>query len=90
MLAAYRILQEQCTNIVKYAAAHKVAIVLNTSGNIFIMSIADDGKSMEMGKITKGIGLKNIKGGLSIFNGTVIIISEPGKGFMLEIKIPLE
>ena len=45
---------------------------------------------MEANKPTKGIGLKNIKGRLSIFNGTVNIKSVPGKGFALEITMPLK
>jgi PAS domain S-box-containing protein len=89
-LAAYRILQEQCTNIVKYAAATKVNVGLDTSDQFFTMRIADDGKGMESGKISNGIGLKNIKGRLSVFNGTATITTSPGNGFVLETQIPLE
>ena len=89
-LAAYRIAQEQCTNIVKYAKAHLVTISLSTSDDFFKMIITDDGSGMETNKQTKGIGLKNIKGRLSIFNGTVNIKTAPGKGFALEITMPLK
>lgn len=89
-LAIYRIVQEQCTNIVKYAKARLVNISLNTSGNFFKMIISDDGIGMEENKKTTGIGLKNIKGRLTIFNGTTSIKTKPGKGFTLEITIPLK
>jgi signal transduction histidine kinase len=89
-LAIYRIAQEQCANIIKYAKAQLVDISLSTSDDCFKMIIADDGIGMEANKATKGIGLKNIKGRLSIFNGTVNIISAPGKGFALEITMPLK
>jgi len=89
-LVAYRIVQEQCTNIVKYAKARLVNISLSTSNDLFKMVIADDGVGMEAGKKTKGIGLKNIKGRLSIFNGIANIKTAPGKGFTLEITMPLK
>lgn len=89
-LAIYRIAQEQCANIIKYAQAQLVDISLSTSDECFKMIIADDGIGMEANKPTKGIGLKNIKGRLSIFNGTVTIKSAPGKGFALEITMPLK
>ena len=89
-LAIYRIVQEQCTNIVKYAKARLVNISLNTSGNFFKMIISDDGIGMEENKKTTGIGLKNIKGRLTIFNGTTSIKTKSGKGFTLEITIPLK
>ena len=89
-LAAYRIAQEQCANIVKYANARLVTITLSTRDDCFRMIIADDGIGMEANKQTNGIGLKNIKGRLSIFNGSVIIKTAPGNGFQLEITMPLK
>jgi PAS domain S-box-containing protein len=88
-LTVYRIAQEQCTNIVKYAKAGLVTITLITKDNLFKMTIADDGLGTEKGKKTEGIGLRNIKGRLSIFNGTATITTAPGKGFALEIVMPL-
>jgi PAS domain S-box-containing protein len=89
-LAIYRIAQEQCTNIVKYAKAGLTNISLSTAGHLFRMIISDDGKGMKADKKTDGIGLRNIKGRLGIFNGTVTINTAPGKGFKLEITIPLK
>jgi PAS domain S-box-containing protein len=85
----YRVAQEQCTNIVKYAKASVVKIILTTTGGSFKMTIADNGIGMNANKKATGIGLRNINGRLSIFNGSVNIITAPGKGFALEISIPL-
>ncbi len=85
----YRIAQEQCTNIVKYAKASAVDIKLSTIKNVFKMIISDNGVGMDSDKKTTGIGLRNIRGRLSIFNGTANITTAPGKGFTLEITIPL-
>jgi PAS domain S-box-containing protein len=89
-LALYRIVQEQCTNIIKYAQASLVDVSLSSMGGIFKMILADNGIGMETGKKTKGIGLRNIKGRVSVFYGHADIITSKGKGFKLEITIPLE
>lgn len=88
-LAVYRIAQEQCTNIVKYAKARLVNISLSTDDDLFKMIITDDGVGMNPGKKMSGIGIRNIKGRLSIFNGNSTINTATGKGFSLEITIPL-
>ncbi len=85
----YRIAQEQCSNIVKYANATEVAMKLSTTKNQFKMVISDNGIGMDSDKKVTGIGLRNIRGRLSIFNGTAKIVTAPGKGFALEILIPL-
>jgi len=88
-IAIYRIAQEQCTNIVKYSKATEVNISISNTDKNFKMIIADNGIGMERGKKTTGIGLRNINSRLSVFNGTASITTAPGKGFSLEIKIPL-
>jgi signal transduction histidine kinase len=88
MIAIYRIAQEQCTNIIKYAKARNVIFSLQTKDSVFRMLITDDGQGMEEGKTIEGIGLKNITGRVSIFNGNAKIKTAPGKGFALEIEMP--
>jgi two-component system, NarL family, sensor histidine kinase UhpB len=88
-LALYRVAQEQCSNIVKHAAAKNVVIVLQTGADNFKMSIKDDGRGVCINKNITGTGLKNIAGRIEIFNGIVRTISSPGCGFILEIEIPV-
>ncbi len=85
----YRIAQEQCTNIVKYSKATKADFVLVTTAKSFFMSVSDDGIGMDTTKKVTGIGIRNIKDRLGLFNGIANIISSPGNGFTLEITIPL-
>ncbi len=89
-IAIYRIAQEQCTNIIKYAKAQNVTIVLRNENGIIYMKIADDGQGMEAGKTTDGIGIRNIKGRVSVFGGKASIETGPGKGFTLLIEIPVK
>lgn len=87
-LAVYRVAQEQCTNIIKYAEAEHVIFSLKTSEENFFMRITDDGKGMDKEKVTHGIGLKNMASRLGVFGGTINVETEPGEGFTLEIEIP--
>lgn len=89
-LAVYRIVQEQCTNIIKYAKASTVTFSLSIKDNIFMMQIGDDGLGMEAASVSKGIGLKNITSRLSVFDGNLKIDTRPGQGFRLYIEIPVK
>jgi len=89
-LAVYRISQEQCTNIIKYAEAKSVSLRLLTTKDVFEMVISDDGKGMKTGKKINGIGMRNIKGRLTVLDGEVNVCTSPGKGFILSVKFPLQ
>lgn len=88
-LIAYRVLQEQCTNITKYAHADAVSFFLTTDDNLFKMMIADNGVGMDAAAVSNGIGLRNIKSRLSLVNGAVHITTSPGNGFILEVVFPV-
>lgn len=88
-LIAYRVLQEQCTNITRYAKATTVTVSLATHESVFKMSIADDGAGMDTTVTSTGIGLRNIKSRLSLLNGTMHTTTSPGKGFILEVSFPV-
>jgi signal transduction histidine kinase len=62
---------------------------LNISGNLFVMNIADNGRGMEKGKLIKGIGLKNIRSRVDLYNGAVHIVTAPGKGFIMKVSLPV-
>jgi two-component system sensor histidine kinase UhpB len=89
-LAIYRAAQEQYTNIIKHAAAGLVYILLRTTADHFKMIIFDNGKGQAAASKKPGIGLRNIKGRLGLFNGTAKVEAGPGKGFTLEIVIPFD
>ena len=53
------------------------------------MSIKDNGKGFDKSKMNNGIGFRNIKSRLSIYEGKLNIITEQGKGFILEVEMPV-
>lgn len=84
-LTLYRIAQEQCTNIVKYADAKNVSIKMKIKNNRVMMTISDDGVGADPEKLDNGIGLKNIRSRVSIYNGQVNVATSPGEGFRLSV-----
>lgn len=87
-LMFYRIVQEQLNNILKHAGAKMVAIRLHTSASHITLTITDDGAGFDTSTTAAGIGLRNITNRAAVYNGTTRIVSEPGKGCMLEVAIP--
>jgi two-component system sensor histidine kinase DegS len=88
-LAIYRVVQEQCSNIVKYGQAGNVEFKLSTVENTLALLIKDDGQGMKPEKKSNGIGLQNMMSRISVLNGKLNIDSKPGKGFTLQVEIPL-
>lgn len=88
-LAFYRILQEQLSNILKYARASKVDISVYQKKNRVSLFIKDNGVGFDLGKRKEGIGLENIRRRAQMLNGKSEIFSEPGKGCELRIVVPI-
>lgn len=88
-LAVYRIAQEQCTNIIKYAKAGKVTVTLSNNDEDFTITITDDGVGMGKTKLAAGIGLRNISARAAFFGGEVTVKTKPQKGFKLQVTLPI-
>jgi PAS domain S-box-containing protein len=87
-LTIFRIVQEQLNNIVKHSKATHATVNLSRQQNEIILLISDDGKGCNMKKVKKGVGIINIKSRAEFYNGNVVIISEPGCGFILKVVLP--
>lgn len=89
-LNLYRIAQEQCCNIIKYASAKTTAIHLQKKEGAIQMLIEDDGVGMDTSQKQTGIGLENIRGRVLACNGNLVIRTKPGHGFAVQVDIPFE
>jgi len=88
--AIYRIAQELVNNIVKHAQALRARIEVFREGNFIIIEAQDDGKGMDITQSWgKGIGLKTIQDRVELLDGTLEISSDPGKGTLITISLPL-
>jgi PAS domain S-box-containing protein len=88
-LNLFRIVQEQTHNILKYAHAKSIDIGLTEKEGILNIIIKDDGDGFDINTKRSGIGLSNIQDRVTSFNGHMEIISSPGNGCSIVIKIPL-
>lgn len=87
-ITLFRIVQEQTKNIIKYSGAKNVHFALDCTEKYFRLSIADDGIGFDPIITRRGIGLSNIYERAKLYNGDVQVITAPGKGCIMEIKIP--
>jgi len=83
-LMVYRITQEQLNNILKHSKAEHVDIELKRNGPLVQLTIEDDGIGFDPKKTESGLGLKNIRHRLELFNGRMKVISSPEQGCKLE------
>jgi PAS domain S-box-containing protein len=89
-LCLYRVLQEGLQNISKHSLASQARIVLQDSSDGVSLSIHDSGIGFDLKQIAgKGtIGLSSMRERIRMFNGTLSVVSEPGKGTEIRVFIP--
>ena len=88
-LLVFRIIQEQFSNIIKYAQADKVHVKLSHEKQALLLSIKDNGKGFDPAEKKDGIGLININTRASSNNGHAVIYSAPGEGCELRVMFRL-
>jgi two-component system sensor histidine kinase UhpB len=88
-LCFYRIIQEQVSNILKYANAKNATIRIDVQETEYLLSIEDNGAGFDPSKKSKGIGIKNMESRCSLFNGSMDVISAPGKGCRIKVRLPV-
>ena len=89
-LMVFRIIQEQTSNIIKYAEARNVQIMINEMNDMIHLVISDDGVGFDPNDDNeKGIGFVNITSRAEAYNGKVNIVAAPGEGCSLELCFPL-
>lgn len=84
-LTMYRIIQEQVTNILKYAEATVVRIAIKEEDKRLVLTITDNGKGFDFASKRRGIGLNNIINRADVFNGKVDIQTAPGMGCTVKV-----
>lgn len=82
---AYFVACEALTNIVKHAEASSATITVVIEESWLNLHIADDGVG---GVESPGHGLSNISDRVNALDGEVTVISPPGQGTRVEVRIP--
>lgn len=93
--ALYRIFQEALNNIMRHANAKKIHVKLVRNDSLFEGEIKDDGKGfipeeVHMdGNSSRGLGLLGMQERVTQLGGQLEIISQPGIGTSILMRIPL-
>ena len=87
----YRVIQECVNNVIKHSGANTLEISLIRDLDGISATIEDNGKGFNARELSKfeGIGLKNIRSRIQYLKGTVDFDSEPGKGTLVAIHVPI-
>jgi PAS domain S-box-containing protein len=89
--ALFRVLQESLTNVAKHAQASRVEIRLARDGNAAMLTVRDDGIGMDQDAESKprSFGLRGIRERVLVLGGEVQVVSRPGAGTTIVVRIPL-
>ncbi|TAN70338.1 MAG: PAS domain S-box protein [Methylobacter sp.] len=90
-IAVFRIMQEALTNIALHAKATKVTVDVETDTNCLMMKITDNGCGMTKAQMHKSgkYGILGMYERARHVGGEVTIVSHPGKGSSLVLKMHL-
>ena len=86
-LTLYRCFQELCVNILKHAKATEVNVQLNLHQDEIQLILEDDGVGFDAGNQFDGLGIRNMKSRIALYDGQLVIDSMPDKGTTTMIKI---
>ncbi|MGI9132854.1 MAG: response regulator [Rhodoferax sp.] len=88
----FRIVQESLTNIARYANASQVRVAVELSENDLSVRVQDDGQGFDVAQATgrKTFGLLGMRERALALGGTMEIVSAPGSGTQVTVRIPME
>ncbi|MGF3067378.1 sensor histidine kinase [Facklamia sp. P12945] len=86
----FRIIQEAVSNTMRHARANKLDVYLRETMDMINIRIVDDGRGFDpvQSKKSGSYGLTNIQERVKGMGGAVSIISSPGQGTVVDIKLP--
>ncbi|MEO3797937.1 sensor histidine kinase [Nonomuraea sp. B10E15] len=87
-LAAYRIVQEALTNVLKHAGTPATRVIAEYGGGTVTLRVTDDGEPVD-GRPGHGMGLIGMRERAVAAGGSLSAGPLPGGGFRVETELPL-
>jgi signal transduction histidine kinase len=87
-VAAYFVISEGLTNVVRYAETTSASIAVRREGGDVIVVVSDPG--VGGATIEGGTGLRGLIDRLAVLDGTLELVSPPGEGTRLTARIPID
>lgn len=87
-MVLFRIVQEALNNAIKHAKAKNISLLLDYTPGLFTLTVSDDGNGFDSGLVKNGIGLKSMHNRAGLIGGNCNVLSSPGNGASITIKLP--
>lgn len=90
-IAAYRVVQEALSNVVKHADATRCTVTLNAipEDRSVQLTIVDDGRGFDPGGAHAGIGVIGMRERVDAIGGSIVIESAAGTSTAIIIQLPV-
>jgi signal transduction histidine kinase len=88
-LAAYRIIQESVTNVVRHAGTRSCQVLIADDGEAVSVEVADHGQGPGDGPSGTGCGLAGMRERAVLLNGDFSAGPGPDGGFVVRARLPL-
>jgi signal transduction histidine kinase len=87
----YQVAQEGVSNALKHGAPRAIRIMLESSERVVQLEIADDGNGFDPAETAQhpGMGLFALRERLSLVDGELDVVSQPGGGTRIVASVPL-
>jgi signal transduction histidine kinase len=95
-VAAYRIVQEGLTNVIKHAGKPRTSVSVGGQGGALVIEVADAGRSMTVvGPVAaslpgSGRGLLGMRERAALYGGDLQAGPRPGGGWLVTARLPLD
>ncbi len=88
--AVFRVLQESLTNVAKHSNATQVEVTLERLAGEVVLTVGDNGQGFATGAPRKpgSHGLTGLRERAALLDGSVSIDSAPGRGTVIEMRLP--
>lgn len=88
-VAAYRIVGEALTNVVRHASASRCRVCLSRVPDALHLLVEDDGRGGARTATTMGVGLRSMRERATELGGRIDLTSQPGAGTRVEVTLPV-
>ncbi|WP_028978824.1 ATP-binding protein [Sporocytophaga myxococcoides] len=96
-IGVFRILQEALNNAIKHSSGSKIFVHVSNDAHCVHLMVQDDGRGFYFDErrilsrefVTKSNGLRNMKERAELLGGNFNVTSEPGRGTIVQLEIPL-
>ncbi|MDX1405082.1 MAG: sensor histidine kinase [Woeseiaceae bacterium] len=91
-LHLYRIAQQALTNAVQHSDASEIVVSLTPDRDSLRLEVRDDGKGFDIRDLqhANGIGVSSMRERARLAGGTLHLHSDPGKGTIVSVRVPLQ